>query len=79
MPAIIECDPEILGGKPVVKGTRVPVDLVFELLGCGTSVEDILDDYPSLTRSIVEALLEIGKSATKYLGTSDLAEDAVGS
>lgn len=64
---LIECNPDILGGKPVIKGTRIPVDLIFELVGASVPIEDILDDYPSLTREIVEKVIAIGVSARKHL------------
>nr|MDO8109948.1 DUF433 domain-containing protein [Candidatus Sigynarchaeota archaeon] len=62
MSSIIESNPNILGGKPVVKGTRVPVDLIYELIGLKYSIEYILDQYPSLTRDalvkITQAVME---------------------
>ena len=54
----IEVDPKILGGKPVVKGTRVPVYLVVELLASGMSEGEILKEYPSLRRDDIRAALE---------------------
>lgn len=67
MAEIIESNPEILGGKPVIKGTRIPVDLIFELLGAKTPVEEILEDYPALTKEIIRQLLRIGNDAIKNL------------
>jgi len=69
---IIECNPEILGGKPIIKGTRIPVDLIYELIGADVSIEEILDDYPSLTREIIEKVIEIGRQAKKNLDHVDL-------
>lgn len=46
-------DPEILQGTPVVRGTRIPVYLIADMLGSGTSVQEILDGYPSLTEESV--------------------------
>jgi uncharacterized protein (DUF433 family) len=51
-------DPEIMGGTPVIRGTRVPVHLVAEMRRQGTSVEEILAGYPSLTREHI-ALSEL--------------------
>src|SRR3712207_4125511 len=45
----ISSDPEILFGKPVIKGTRVPVDLILEKLAVGHSNNDLLNAYPRLT------------------------------
>jgi uncharacterized protein (DUF433 family) len=47
-------DPEILGGTPVIRGTRVPVHTVAAQLDAGTSIERILKSYPSLTKAQVE-------------------------
>lgn len=49
----IEAHPGILGGKPVVRGTRVPVDLLLELVDAGLNVDDILGEYPHLKREDV--------------------------
>ena len=43
----------ILGGKPVIQGTRIPVDLLLELVDAGLSVDDILREYPHLKREDV--------------------------
>ena len=47
-------DPEIMRGTPIFRGTRIPVDLVADMLSQGASVEEILDGYPSLDREKVE-------------------------
>jgi len=47
--AMVVQDPEIMGGTPVIRGTRIPVHLVAEMRRQGTSVEEILEGYPSLT------------------------------
>ena len=53
----VELTPEVLAGKPVVKGTRLSVQLILELLADGWSTEEILDQYPTLTRDGVLACL----------------------
>lgn len=50
-------DPEILGGKPIIKGTRITVEFILELLGSGVSEEEVLHDYPHLTREDLQACL----------------------
>ena len=45
-------DPEILGGKPVIAGTRISVALIMERLAEGRSVADILTEYPHLTQIV---------------------------
>lgn len=51
----ISVKPEIMGGKPCIKGTRIPVDLIVEKLDNGQSSEDILEAYPGLTLADVRA------------------------
>ena len=50
-------DPEILVGKPVIKGTRVAVEFIVGLLAEGWSEQDILDNYPGLTGEDIKACL----------------------
>lgn len=54
----IELDPKILSGKPVIKGTRIPVYLVVELMASGMSEAEVLKEYPSLSREDVRAALK---------------------
>ncbi|PIV55877.1 MAG: antitoxin [Caldiserica bacterium CG02_land_8_20_14_3_00_36_38] len=53
----IEINPKILMGKPVIKGTRLPVEIILEKLAYGYTEEDILKDYPFLTRDDIKASL----------------------
>jgi len=52
----IHSDPEILSGKPVVKGTRLPVDFLLDLLAAGWSEEQLFESYPNLTRDSLRAV-----------------------
>ena len=61
--ALIIADPEILGGKPVIAGTRVSVELILEKMGDGWSIQDLLDDYPHLTREQIIAAIAYAASA----------------
>jgi uncharacterized protein (DUF433 family) len=54
---LITSDPEILGGKPVIAGTRISVQLILEKLGDGWSIQDLLADYPHLTRDQIIAAI----------------------
>lgn len=54
----IHSDPEILGGKPVIKGTRISVELILENVAFGRTVEQLLHSYPHLTRDQVLAALQ---------------------
>lgn len=53
----IAVDPEILAGKPVIRGTRIAVEFVLELLAAGQSESEILNNYPGLTREDILACL----------------------
>jgi uncharacterized protein (DUF433 family) len=57
MDSRIEINPEVMQGKPVIRGTRVPVALVLRKLAEGASTEDLLDAYPRLTRDDIRACL----------------------
>lgn len=60
----ITVDPSVLAGKPIIKGTRISVELVLELLANGWTVETILENYPQLKREDITAAL---KYATEIL------------
>ncbi|HLE76103.1 MAG TPA: DUF433 domain-containing protein [Candidatus Bathyarchaeia archaeon] len=53
----IVIDPDILVGKPVIKGTRVPVHLIIELLANGMTTKQILKEYPQLKEEDIKAAL----------------------
>jgi uncharacterized protein (DUF433 family) len=53
----IEVNPDIMGGKPVVRGTRITVELILRKLGAGMSPESILMDHPRLTHDDIHAAL----------------------
>ena len=65
----IEIDPDIMDGKPVIRGTRVPVELVLRKLGDGMSPEAILVDHPRLTLDDVRAAQAF---AADYLADEDI-------
>ena len=58
MSSIIMRDPEILGGRPVFRGTRVPVEVLFENLEDGLTIDEIVESYPSLNKDDLVACLE---------------------
>lgn len=53
----ITFDPQILGGKPIIRGMRISVEMILELLSKGVSVEELLEDYPELEAADVQAAL----------------------
>ena len=54
-------DPEILGGTPVFTGTRVPIKNLIDYLASGDSLDQFLDDFPSVSRPQAMAALELAK------------------
>ena len=61
----IEINPKILCGKPVIKGTRIPVYLILELLAAGYDFERIMEAYPDLKREDIEAAIEYASEILK--------------
>ena len=61
----IVIDEKILGGKPIIKGTRIPVYLIVEMIASGLSVKDILKEYPELGEEDVKAALRYAASLLK--------------
>ena len=59
--SLIARDPDILGGRPVFRGTRVPVDVLFENLADGLTLDEILHAYPTLDREDVVSALELAR------------------
>ncbi len=51
---MVQSDPEITQGTPVFRGTRIPVHLIAQMVEQGASPEEILEGYPSLTRSTID-------------------------
>jgi len=62
---LIQSDPRIMMGKPVVAGTRITVELILEKLAAGETVEQILDAHPRLTKEAVLAALQFAADALK--------------
>jgi uncharacterized protein (DUF433 family) len=60
----ITVNPNILAGKPIIKGTRIPVELILDLLANGWTTETILVNYPQLKKEDITAVL---KYATEIL------------
>jgi uncharacterized protein (DUF433 family) len=62
---VLSADPEVMSGAVVFKGTRVPVEALFENLAGGTSLTEFLDDFPTVERSQVEAVLHMASDGLK--------------
>jgi len=64
----VTVDPKVMGGKPVIRGTRITVDLLLELLASGMTPEEIAEDYKISVEDIRAALLY----AAKILGREEI-------
>lgn len=53
----ITVDPEVMCGKPVIKGTRIPIYLILEFLGNGITEKEVLRQYPTLKKEDIKAAL----------------------
>jgi uncharacterized protein (DUF433 family) len=53
----VEVNPQIMQGKPVIRGTRIPVELILRKLGEGASEADLLDAYPNLVAEDIRAAM----------------------
>ena len=79
---LITQDPDILGGKPIIRGTRMSVESILELLASDMKVDEILKDYPILKREHILAAIEyasklIAKSKTYLFDTAKNANSQV--
>lgn len=68
---LISIDPDILGGQPVFEGTRVPIETLFDHLGAGVSLDEFLDDFPTVSKQQAIATLEI---ANKLMISENVAK-----
>lgn len=59
-------DNNILGGKPIIKGTRISVELILKLLSGGMTTGEILDDYPHLKKEDILAAIEYATQALRH-------------
>lgn len=73
---IIQIDDEILGGQPVFYGTRVPVESLFMHLEKGISLDDFLEDFPTVSREHAISVLEIAEKIMTSKNIEKLYEAA---
>jgi uncharacterized protein (DUF433 family) len=71
--SVITSDPEILGGRAVFRGTRVPVEVLFENLADGLTVDEIVKSYPSLRKADALAALSEACATLKRATSADPA------
>lgn len=61
----ITANREILSGKPIIRGTRISVEFILELLASGVTEDEIIQDYPHLTKEDIRACLEYAAHSMK--------------
>ena len=71
----IEIDPEVMLGKPVIRGSRITVEIILEKIAAGCSVEEIQSDYPRLTRVDILAAVAYARQA---IGTDEFIPNVRG-
>ena len=62
---LIQSDPSVMMGKPVIAGTRITVELILEKLASGETIEQILEAHPRLTREAIQAALAFAAEALR--------------
>jgi uncharacterized protein (DUF433 family) len=62
---LVEASPAVMMGKPVIRGTRITVELILEKLAAGEPIEQLLEEHPRLTREAVLAAIEFGAKALR--------------
>lgn len=72
----ITIDPEVLGGQPVFKGTRVPLDSLFMHLEKGVTLHDFLEDFPSVSKEQAVAVLGIAEKIMASKNIEQIYESA---
>lgn len=61
----ITANPKVLGGDPIIRGTRISVEFILDLLACNVSEKEILEDYPHLTKEDIRACLRYAARSCK--------------
>jgi uncharacterized protein (DUF433 family) len=61
----VVCDPQIMTGKPVIRGTRLTVDFILNLLAHGLTEEEIREEYPGISKEDIRACLLFATKALK--------------
>jgi uncharacterized protein (DUF433 family) len=58
--------PDVLRGKPLIKGTRIPVSLILGYLAAGSTFEDIIKEFPDLTQEQIAACLDYARDLSEF-------------
>lgn len=73
---LIQSNPSVMMGKPVIAGTRITVELILEKLAAGETVEQILDAHPRLAKDAIQAALDFAAKALKADVVYPISESA---
>jgi uncharacterized protein (DUF433 family) len=68
----VNIDPETMGGTPVFTGTRVPIQALFDYIGTGETLEEFLENFPTVTR---EHAIEVLEMASKSLSNEKILNE----
>lgn len=68
---LITIDPETMGGQPLFKGTRIPVETLFDHLEDGVSLDEFLEEFDTVSRAQAVAIIEV---ASKLLSSNKIGE-----
>lgn len=74
--ARITVDPEIFGGKPIIRGKRIAVEHILGMLAAGSTTEEILEGYPFLERADIQACLEYAYRLSAHEHIEDIKSDS---
>jgi uncharacterized protein (DUF433 family) len=69
----IVCDPKVMTGKPAIRGTRLTVDFILNLLAHGATEDEILQEYPGISKEDIQACLLFATKALKDMDFLPLA------
>jgi uncharacterized protein (DUF433 family) len=72
----IACDPQVMVGKPVIRGTRLTVEYILNLMAHDSTIQEILDEYDGLTREDIQACLLFASQSMGNTSFMPLAETA---
>ena len=73
----ITLNPKVMTGKPVIKGTRLTVQFILSLLASGSSTEDVLSEYPGITREDILACLLYASETLENTSFVPIVEEVV--
>jgi uncharacterized protein (DUF433 family) len=72
----IETRPDVMLGKPVIRGTRIPVELILRRISEGASEDDLLSSYPHITREDVRAAVAFAADEISHIESLDFPKSA---